>query len=502
MELWFGPRPRAAAVGGLLALTLLSLSAPFADAKGPGNDPAGIITRMEDVYKNAKSYQGTISMKQSGKTPDGKPFSMSESRQVRFKAPNQIFDQQQVSGTGAAVKISNRSQTWVGDGKSLYVYVPAQKMYAKRAAPPTIALTQILARYLPHAPQFSLTMAAAAKVNGRDALVISAKPKVPASFPASITKEQKAQILERIKKQRPTQIYIDKQNYQLLRLVGGPQDRTDEITFVSQQFNGAVPESAFTFHPPAGAKLFVPPAPGSARPGNGVAGGKQAGNGAAGGIGPLSRAMTTEIQRYYLARHGVTDWNKAMRFQGHADIPLDAEGRQQAQKLGARLAALSAPPVAVYSSDLSRARDTAEAIAAPLGLTVVATPDLRETFLGAWEGLSRAEIEARGEGALLAAYQQDSLVNRPPNSEPLEAVWERMNRAWNEIRATKPGGPVAIVGHGGSLRTLICAALAAPISSMQRLWLDNASLSILEEGVGSEDDRKRIVLLNDTCHLF
>ena len=139
------------------------------------------------------------------------------------------------------------------------------------------------------------------------------------------------------------------------------------------------------------------------------------------------------------------------------------------------------PPVAIYSSDLKRARDTAEAIAAPLGLAVITTPELRETCLGAWEGLNRAEIEARGEGVLLAGYLRDSLVHRPPNSETLESVYERMNRAWDGVRAARHAGPVVITGHGGSLRALICAALDAPLASMQRFWLDNASLSILEE---------------------
>ena len=91
-----------------------------------------------------------------------------------------------------------------------------------------------------------------------------------------------------------------------------------------------------------------------------------------------------------------------MRFQGHTDVPLDAEGREAGvRKLGARIAALPQPPVAVYSSDLSRARDTAEAIAAPLGLTVVTTRRrCAKRVFGAWEGLNRDEIEARGEGEL------------------------------------------------------------------------------------------------------
>ena len=205
--------------------------------------------------------------------------------------------------------------------------------------------------------------------------------------------------------------------------------------------------------------------------------------------------------RIYIIRHGITAWNREMRMQGHTDIPLDAEGAQQAEKLASRLSVWQHPPQWIYASDLSRAHETAAFIARPLGLSVQTTPLLRETNLGTWEGMTRAEIEARDEGDLLAKYLVDSYVHRPPGSETLDAVWERMTRVMSEIRHAHPTGQVAIVGHGGSLRALLCAALETPVTSMRRLWLDNASLSIIEE-TGSHDNRiERVVLLNDTGHL-
>ncbi len=190
-----------------------------------------------------------------------------------------------------------------------------------------------------------------------------------------------------------------------------------------------------------------------------------------------------------------------MRFQGHTDIALDEEGREQAQRIAARLARLKPPLIAVWSSDLGRARETAEAIAAPHGLTVQTTPLLRETGLGAWEGLTRTEIEARGESELLKGYVQNSHLNRPPGGETLEAAWERMTQAVAQIHEQHPSGGVVIVGHGGSLRALICDALDAPISSMRRIWLANASLSIIEEHEGVVGRVRRVTLLNDTSHL-
>lgn len=187
--------------------------------------------------------------------------------------------------------------------------------------------------------------------------------------------------------------------------------------------------------------------------------------------------------------------------QGHTDVALHEDGRQQAALLAARLAGSALPPEAIYSSDLSRARETAEAIGRALGLEVQTSEQLRETCLGEWEGLTREEIETRGDAELLANYLRDSHTYRPPGSETLESVWERMNSVMETIRRDHSGGNVAIVGHGGSLRALLCAALDAPISSMRHLWLDNASLSIIEETGPLEPRYRRVTLVNDTSHL-
>jgi len=94
-----------------------------------------------------------------------------------------------------------------------------------------------------------------------------------------------------------------------------------------------------------------------------------------------------------LARHGESDWNRAGRWQGHADRPLTDLGREQARALAARLAEIDLD--AIYSSDLERARNTAELVAATKGLAVTAVPELREVDVGSWSGLTRAEAEQR-----------------------------------------------------------------------------------------------------------
>lgn len=146
--------------------------------------------------------------------------------------------------------------------------------------------------------------------------------------------------------------------------------------------------------------------------------------------------MTTIL----LARHGETDWNREGRFQGHADPPLNETGRRQAVELAEQLAAT--PIDAVYSSDLRRAQETAEIVAAPHGVAVVPEPGLREIDVGSWSGLTRAEIEERFPGAT----HHDGESREDHLARVLAAV-ERIAREHARER-------VLLVSHGGSLRTL------------------------------------------------
>lgn len=198
--------------------------------------------------------------------------------------------------------------------------------------------------------------------------------------------------------------------------------------------------------------------------------------------------------RLYLVRHGVTVWNREGRFQGHTDVPLSAEGVEQARRLGERLAGEKI--TTIWSSDLARARATAEAVAGHQGLEVTTTPLLRETMLGDWEGLMEPEIVARGEGDLLREYRRQPMTHRPPNSEPLEEVWKRIVSARDALRRACPEGTAVLAGHGGSLRVLLCEAVGAPLSCLNRFVLDNASLSLIEY----TEHRVWVRLVNDTGH--
>jgi broad specificity phosphatase PhoE len=150
------------------------------------------------------------------------------------------------------------------------------------------------------------------------------------------------------------------------------------------------------------------------------------------------------MARILLARHGETDWNLARRVQGHTDVPLNATGIAQAQALADELAA--EPLVAVFSSDLARALDTAVVVAARHRLPVTADPDLREKNFGSWEGLTDTEIEERFPDAKRGFWG---------DGETTEAVAERAVAAVARIRLQHPEGLLLIVSHGGPLRALL-----------------------------------------------
>jgi broad specificity phosphatase PhoE len=165
-----------------------------------------------------------------------------------------------------------------------------------------------------------------------------------------------------------------------------------------------------------------------------------------------------------LARHGQTDWNAERRWQGHTDRPLNERGHEQAEALAERLADVEL--VAVYSSDLSRARDTAAVVAERQALEVRTSPELREVDVGSWAGLTRAEAEARFPEAF-ARWQE----GHPgwEDGESYEAMTARVVRAAREIAAGEPDGPVLVVTHAGPIRALHAAALGIDIHTYRRL---------------------------------
>ncbi|ACG74202.1 phosphoglycerate mutase [Anaeromyxobacter sp. K] len=158
-----------------------------------------------------------------------------------------------------------------------------------------------------------------------------------------------------------------------------------------------------------------------------------------------------------LVRHGETDWNAAGRLQGQTDVPLNATGRAQALALAARLRAEGIRAIA--SSDLSRARGTAEIVGAALGLEIaLLDPDLRERGYGAWEGLTRGECEVRHPDAW-ARHLADPRTP-PPGGETHDALLARVMPAVHRV-AERLASPALLVTHGGVIRAFLSAVLDA-----------------------------------------
>lgn len=166
----------------------------------------------------------------------------------------------------------------------------------------------------------------------------------------------------------------------------------------------------------------------------------------------------TRLRQLLLARHGETDWNVAGRWQGHTDVPLNATGRRQAAALAERLRREGI--LAVGSSDLCRARHTAEIVAGALGVPLaLVLPGFREQRYGRFEGLTPRECEERHPDDW-ARYVADPRAG-PPEGETRGALLERVLGALR-VAAARLAGPALIVTHGGALRALLTALPAAP----------------------------------------
>jgi len=149
----------------------------------------------------------------------------------------------------------------------------------------------------------------------------------------------------------------------------------------------------------------------------------------------------------WLVRHGETDWNRERRFQGHADPPLNDTGREQARALAEELA--GAGIAAVYTSDLARARETAQIVADRLGVEAVPLRELREIDVGEWQGLTWPEIGERfPEG--VAAWRARG--HGWESGESYAELAERVVEALKRIAAENRGRRVLVVAHGGTVR--------------------------------------------------
>jgi len=194
---------------------------------------------------------------------------------------------------------------------------------------------------------------------------------------------------------------------------------------------------------------------------------------------------------FYLIRHGETDWNRAGRWQGLADVPLSALGHAQAAALAQRLANERFTVDHTYSSDLLRAWDTAQIVAQRLGLVVQPLPVLREIDVGAWSGLTRPEIMERWPDAFVTLHSA-------PDGEDRAAFWQRVAEAVLWLAEQHNGQRVLLVTHGGVIRGLLSQILAWQGESDVHIPpISNTSITEVQ----LHDGRWHIARISDAAHL-
>jgi broad specificity phosphatase PhoE len=154
------------------------------------------------------------------------------------------------------------------------------------------------------------------------------------------------------------------------------------------------------------------------------------------------------MTRLIIWRHGNTDWNAANRVQGQTDVPLNDLGREQARAAAPLLAGLR--PDAIVASDLSRAADTAAALAALTGLPVRTDPRLRERHFGQWQGLDLTEAAERFPDEF--ARWRAGAPDPGAEIETLDDLGKRVGAAFQDAADAVPGGTVVLTTHGGGAR--------------------------------------------------
>ena len=193
-------------------------------------------------------------------------------------------------------------------------------------------------------------------------------------------------------------------------------------------------------------------------------------------------------------RHGQTLWNLAMKYQGHTDIGLSLLGFEQAEAVATKLETVKIS--AVYSSDLVRAYATATAIAGKHGLAVQREPDFREINFGKWEGLTYDSIYRIWPDLMEGLYSRAN-ETEIPGGESFRQLKKRAVRGIDKLVKKHSDETIVVVSHGGTIRTILCAALNIHLNYVWNIKQDNAAINIIEY----YPERCIVCLVNGTSHL-
>lgn len=193
---------------------------------------------------------------------------------------------------------------------------------------------------------------------------------------------------------------------------------------------------------------------------------------------------------FYLVRHGTTQYNLENRFQGHLDIPLSNQGIEQAKKLADYLKDKKID--AIYTSDLKRAVQTAEYIAAAKSMKYRLLPSLREVDVGELEGLRWHEVKKE-----YPDWVKKQHVHDYPGGETRIEIERRVSNLWDSVVKRHKGDGVVLVTHGGIIKALICQILGISQEDRSNFIVDNASVSTIIVA----DSGAKLKMLNNTVFL-
>ena len=193
--------------------------------------------------------------------------------------------------------------------------------------------------------------------------------------------------------------------------------------------------------------------------------------------------MTTT--RLCLIRHGETTWNAERRLQGHTDIPLNANGEMQAHQMAQSLKDAKLNFDALYTSDLKRALDTANAIVQLFGVKAQVESALRERHFGALQGLSIGEAPLL-RPAIWQAHIARDLDHELEGGESIRQFALRVQKSLDEIQGLHAGKTILVVSHGGTLDMMYRIASNQALSTERVVSVPNASLNWIthQQGAG------------------
>ncbi len=196
----------------------------------------------------------------------------------------------------------------------------------------------------------------------------------------------------------------------------------------------------------------------------------------------------------YLVRHGQTAWNKEEIFRGRTDVPLDETGLKQAELVGEYFREIEIH--AVYSSPLSRARQTAEGIARIHNLPVEMLSGIIDMSFGKWEGHAHQEIQ-KMDPEIYRLWREQPHRVALPGGESLDQVRARATAALEEVIHKHPRGTVVLVSHRVITKVLLCAILGLDNSHFWQIKQDTTAINRIDY----VKDLYVLSLMNETCHL-